>query len=316
MGELTNRRHEALAQLVAGGMLRSRACAVVYPDCNGTTASNYGGRVAARPEVAARIAELQGESAGKATMVLGQRLCYLRDVALTPYAEVDERSVLCGSVHRGLHGVHYQMPDKLWALNMYSKLAGDFDERAVRPTYLGNIIARIRADGGRLPKEERVEEEEVVVERPGERVLGSGPHEKFAQLVAGGEQYGRSYTLVYETGGKAAAQNAYMLGKRPEVRARIRYLQGQASAWANWAVEYRMRYLQDFIRMPIGEISEESIYCQGVHLNKFGREVRVPSKMQAIELYTKLERNKAEDWDDGMAEAEGLLDRIRHRKAA
>src|SRR5882757_2132220 len=126
MGRLLNARYEAVARLVAGGMLRARACAQVYPDCSAATAITYGSRVGCRPEVAARIAELQGESAGKATMVLGLRLCFLRDVALTPYGEVDARSPLCRSVHRGPHGTHYRMPDKLWALSLYSKLAGDF----------------------------------------------------------------------------------------------------------------------------------------------------------------------------------------------
>ncbi|CAN5411137.1 hypothetical protein BH09VER1_BH09VER1_10080 [soil metagenome] len=316
MGELKNERHEALAQLVAGGMMRSRACGVVYPKCNGVTAANFGARVSRRPEVAARIVELQGESAGRATMVLGQRLGFLREVAMTPYAEVDEGSVLCRAVVRGPHGVQYTMPDKLWALALYSKLAGDFEEGVVKPSYLGNLIGKIRANGGRLPPEPVAPKEPVVpVLRPGEAVLENGSHERWAQLVAGGERYARSYTQVYGTAGKSAEESAMALARAPEVRARMKYLQGQAAGWARWTVEHRMRYLQDFMRLTIGEIDEGSIYCQGVRLTRYGREVRVPSKLQAIELYGKLERAKAEDPEDGRAEFVEMMARIRRRRA-
>ncbi|CAN5779627.1 hypothetical protein BH09VER1_BH09VER1_17590 [soil metagenome] len=296
-------------------MVRSRACAQVYPDCNETTASSYGGRVAARPEVAARIAELQGESAGKATMVMGQRLCFLRDMALTPYGEVDEKSPLCCSVHKGPHGVYYRMPDKLWAVDLYSKLAGDFQADAVRPTYMDGVIARIWAGkGGRSTSSGPSGMGEEIVEKPGERALRNGGYERFAQLVAEGERYARSYTQVFGTTGRSAESGATAVGQRPEVRARIKYLLGQAAAWANWPMEHRLRYLQDFIRLSIGEVDEFSMYCQGVHLNKYGREVRVPSKMQAIDLYTKLEKVRPEDPEDGKAGFVEMMARIRRRR--
>src|SRR5437870_946553 len=116
MPELKNERHETFARLVADGLGKTWAYHQVYGAASHLTAKSEGTVVSQRPEVAARIAELQVEGAQEAIWALEERLEYLRDVAMMPYGMVTDESAHCQAKRLKTQGVEFHTPDKLAAV--------------------------------------------------------------------------------------------------------------------------------------------------------------------------------------------------------
>lgn len=147
MPELTKEKYEGFARMVALGMSKTEAYAQAYRTVNRDTAKRGGVELTQRAEVAERIVELQEEGAREAVWKLSQRLDLLREMALTPYALVDENSAVCQGVRRKADGVEYKMHDKVAAVALYSQLAGDRDaETQPKVDLLGEMMAQIRSN--------------------------------------------------------------------------------------------------------------------------------------------------------------------------
>lgn len=149
---LDNPRHEAFAQAVASGMSGSEAYRRTY----GTKAKNadcLASRLSVK--VKDRVAEIQKGSLTSTTLTLQEKREFLANLIRTPIGDVDERSILCQSaeyqVTGGVRGklrrgpapsgnettvaevttVRIRMADKLKALELDAKLAGEFSDQPV-----------------------------------------------------------------------------------------------------------------------------------------------------------------------------------------
>lgn len=140
-------RHELFAQQLALGHTRAAAYRLAFLSSVGDRrACALGYRLAHRPEVAARVQEILQRAADSVHFTLAQRLTLLRDIILTPIGQVHPQSPLCRSYRhtttqypskstrpgratrrsgRTRTTTTVRMPDKLSALLLYSRLAGD-----------------------------------------------------------------------------------------------------------------------------------------------------------------------------------------------
>ncbi|CAN5644156.1 hypothetical protein BH09VER1_BH09VER1_16260 [soil metagenome] len=141
-------RHEKFAQLLAAGETQSTAYRLAYRYSGTTaTANKLAQRLAARPDISARVEDMQQRAAKKVDFSLRKRLDFLMDAILTPPDQITSSSPLCLGTRLTPHGVELKLIDKKAAIELYSKLAGDFKDRpdVAQPTPLGQIISRIRA---------------------------------------------------------------------------------------------------------------------------------------------------------------------------
>lgn len=141
-------RQDLFAQLLASGETQAEAYCQAYR-YSGTArnATRLAHRLSVRPDVAARVLDMQRRAARQVDFVLRQRLDYLMDAILTPPDQIKASSPLCQGIRLTPHGPELKLIDKRAALELYSKPVGDFRERPepVEPTPLGEIIGRIRA---------------------------------------------------------------------------------------------------------------------------------------------------------------------------
>ena len=280
MNELTNPQHEQFARLVASGSSLVDAYHLVYPEIPRSAAQDKASRLAQRPEVEERLAELVEESAEGAIWTLADRLAYLRAVACATPAEVNMGSPYCAGLHWTATGPVYRLYDKVSALALYAKLAGDLDAPAgPAPSVLGELIGAIRAN--------KVDERSAA-RRPG-TPLENTRHERFAQLVGSGERASYAYEKLYGISRTAARVEAYRLTQRPEVAARIASIRQAGAALVGWSRPQRLRYLRELAETPIADIDENSPFCQAFRPgDKFGPRIRVPHKLRALQLYSRL----------------------------
>lgn len=128
MPVLNNAKHEAFAQGVAGGEAAGAVYARVYAGAGAATAASRGPRLLKRPEVHARVAELQEAGAAGCVFTLQRTLEYLVEILETPAGAVDERHRLCQEVQESTTRtgttVKVKMPGKLEALEKLIKLRG------------------------------------------------------------------------------------------------------------------------------------------------------------------------------------------------
>jgi len=147
MPVLKNAKHECFAQEIARGAKALKAYEVAGYKPDTASAS----RLSGRPEVRARVAELQEVSAQGTTLDLHRTLVYLERVILTPIVQVDERSDLCQEFtmteRAGTTTVRCKMPGKLDAIEKLIKLRGWYAPEKVAMDAgdkLGDLLARIR----------------------------------------------------------------------------------------------------------------------------------------------------------------------------
>lgn len=289
MPELSNPQHEKFARLLADGAAKLDAYVQVYPEAsdsetkpNNSVLKARASRLSHQPQVEARLVELLEADAEDATWTLAHRLEYLQAVAETSHAEMDEKSPICQGIKHTTLGIEYKMPDKLAAVALYGKLAGDSDsEQGVERDLMGELIGSIRADT--WGKQAKNPSPRKKLGHP----LANARHEKFAQLVGSGERAAYAYRKVYDVKSVSAVEG-YRLKQQPEVAARIREIQNMGAARAGWTRTMRMRYLRDFALTPICEIGEASRYCQGVRRTSLGIEIKIPNRVKAVALYSEL----------------------------
>ena len=118
-------------------------------------------------------------------------------------------------------------------------------------------------------------------------VLPNPKHEAFAQLIARGRNATESYQEVYGNS-KGAKESASRLMATFHVPARVSEIQEAAARKVEWALAQRMQFCRDVVETPIGEVDEKSRLCQSAKFSEAGREFKMPDKLRAIELYTKL----------------------------
>jgi hypothetical protein len=78
------------------------------------------------------------------------------------------------------------------------------------------------------------------------------------------------------------------LGKRPEVKARIAELRGEASAAHRLNRRELLNYLVDVIQTPAGEVREGDRLCHSYRHTARQRSTRMPDKLKAAEMLAKL----------------------------
>jgi len=127
---LLNSRHERFAQMIALGRMARNAYMEVY-DSTPRSAEASSSRLLSNAALRSRVAYLQAEAAKATVLTLAEKRKFLRDVVTTPIYVVDETNPLCQSAERTKDGsVRIKMPDKLRALELDAKLAGELKASA------------------------------------------------------------------------------------------------------------------------------------------------------------------------------------------
>jgi hypothetical protein len=131
---LRNARHEKFAQGVAGGKKPSQA----YETAGFARKPGFGfagsWKLMRKPEVLARIAELQRQAEAECRISRKQLLDFLVEVMLTPAGEVHVDHRLCQAFHHTKRMQWLRMPDKLKAAELVIKIHGwDEPERTEHP---------------------------------------------------------------------------------------------------------------------------------------------------------------------------------------
>ncbi len=98
-----------------------------------------------------RISELQKEGAKSTVLTLAHKRKILHDMITTPLSDVNEYSPFCQSAEIGKNGkvMKVTMPDKLRALELDAKLAGELNvgrgrDKTGRPEYASLPLEDIR----------------------------------------------------------------------------------------------------------------------------------------------------------------------------
>jgi hypothetical protein len=123
---LANPKHEAFACKVAAGQQLGPAYRAVYGK-KGTDQNAC--RLSKIEKVAARVKELQGKAEVKTLLTIQERRQFLADVVRVKVGEVDERSPLAQSVEYGKDGKKIRVPDKIKALELDAKMAGELIDK-------------------------------------------------------------------------------------------------------------------------------------------------------------------------------------------
>lgn len=124
MNILANHRHERFAALIATG----QSGAAAYRSCyraRGASAEANASRLLRNVKVRQRVTELQKATATVAVMNLEEKRRFLAAIVRTPIGRVDEHSPLCQYFHRTKTSLRITMPDKLQAILLDARLAGE-----------------------------------------------------------------------------------------------------------------------------------------------------------------------------------------------
>ena len=145
MPRLDNPKHERFCQLVATGKALGPAYEAVYGKARGARQS--GSRLLTDVDIKHRVAEIQGKAEGRAVLTIAEKREFLRRVVVTPIGQVNEESDLCQAAEYSLAGQKFKMPDKLRAIELDAKLAGELSAEKVeiRGDGLLELLQALRA---------------------------------------------------------------------------------------------------------------------------------------------------------------------------
>ena len=133
MSRPLNPRQERFAQLVATGMPASRAYREAGYTATGNAAEAGASQLLRHPKVAAYVNEVRAAAKAKgeeaAYLTLEEKRKFLRDVVTTPIGEIDERNKLAQALKVTKDGREIKLPDKLRALELDAKLAGELKDK-------------------------------------------------------------------------------------------------------------------------------------------------------------------------------------------
>jgi len=127
-----NAREAQYCRLRSQGLSQANACmSAGYNPSNPRSAAVIGHEIEKRPHVKAYLNSLRTAIWRANAISADERRAFLADIVRTPVGEVTENSPLCQSYKVDNEGkVEYKMPDKLKALELDAKLAGELREQA------------------------------------------------------------------------------------------------------------------------------------------------------------------------------------------
>lgn len=116
---------------------------------------------------------------------------------------------------------------------------------------------------------------------------------KFAELVATGIPAGRAYEQAgYDSRGTDADANAARLIANDKVSRFVQSLRWEAETESKKAtiltIQQKREFLARVVQTPIGTVDEDSDLCQAFKLGESTREIKMPDKLRAIELDSRL----------------------------
>jgi hypothetical protein len=112
--------------------------------------------------------------------------------------------------------------------------------------------------------------------------------ERFAREVALGKSQSEAYRIAYGAVGWPG-QNACNLMRNIDVWERVEELQAEHAENVALTAHEMHSFLRDVVKTPVGQIDEHSPLCESVEDTKYGRKVKTPSKLKALELAAQLQ---------------------------
>jgi len=127
---LANQKHEVFAQCVAKGDSQSEAYRKAYNTgkMSPQSLSTCGGRLLKIVEVQKRVVELQKAAACGVVLTIEEKRKFLADCIRTPIGRLNADSPLAQKVRVTPEGMEVVMVDKLRALELDAKLAGELGD--------------------------------------------------------------------------------------------------------------------------------------------------------------------------------------------
>jgi hypothetical protein len=142
-----NTRQQRFAEMVASGTTAKDAHRAIY-GTDGHAAEANGSRLLKNPEVAADVARIRAAAQSAATMTLREKREFLaRVVRATPADAIADPALGAEVTELPGGGRRVKMLDKLKAIELDSRLAGDFSQGATvgdGPDPVAVLIASIR----------------------------------------------------------------------------------------------------------------------------------------------------------------------------
>lgn len=126
---------------------------------------------------------------------------------------------------------------------------------------------------------------------PGSKPLRNPRHETFARLLAEGLSATDAYPRAFPHGSRnRVPSHAYTLRARPEIAARITWLQTQAATDSIMDLREILRFLTDVKRTPIGKVTADSELAERFEETTTGaKKIWMPDKRACVELFAKLQ---------------------------
>lgn len=129
-----NDRQRRFAELIVAGSTAKAAYFEAFPRCKReSTAMVEGSKLFRNPKVQEFIKELRAEvcekSATSLTLTMAERREFLAELIQTPVGKIDETSRLAQSVKWSKDGREVRVPDKLRAIELDAKLAGELKDQ-------------------------------------------------------------------------------------------------------------------------------------------------------------------------------------------
>jgi hypothetical protein len=144
MPVLDNPRHEKFAQLIASGESAGVVYGKIYRSLP-ASAEASAARLLRNVKVRRRVAEIQAGAAARVGWSISERLAFLRRCAETPPSELSLSDPVCQGQRVGKDAEYLLVPDKLKAVDLYSKLAGDYGRDV--DLEVPGVIVRIKIGG-------------------------------------------------------------------------------------------------------------------------------------------------------------------------
>ena len=124
----------------------------VYRNASIGAAESAGTRLLSDVRVQALMAESGNRLLTGAVLSLAEKRAFLHMAVHTNAADVDGSHILCTGIKRTESGPEYKMPDKMAALMLDARLAGELKEQpaVVVATPLGSVLAGLMGTGAQV----------------------------------------------------------------------------------------------------------------------------------------------------------------------
>ena len=139
---LTEQQRKFAQNLVKGMSQTEAYLKAGYKVKSSKVAAEAASRLSKNVQLSRYVDELRAKVEDKTLLTIAEKRAFLANLIRTPVGEVDEKSPLAQEVHIGQDGIKIKMADKLRALDLDSKLAGDYAPQQVELT--GSLVDAIR----------------------------------------------------------------------------------------------------------------------------------------------------------------------------